>query len=124
MRPTSVACLVLAVCASLWQPSGGFRPTNTNPTVTELGTNAATLVQCFDKTVFAKSLSPTLVSFINNKAINYVKVETLNPGMYGGVNVEVKNGGATQPNIVLTITDGSGKSIFKSNVQVTMFCAP
>ncbi|ETN64363.1 hypothetical protein AND_003898 [Anopheles darlingi] len=130
MHPTSVWVLVLAVMCSLWQ----LQPTtanwssqqNTNPAITQFGTNAANLQQCFEKIIFAKSRSPAAVSHMAiaaAKTINFVKVETLDD-TYGGASVEIIGGAITTVNIVLAITDGNRKPFFKSNVKITMFCAP
>ncbi|XP_053676859.1 uncharacterized protein LOC128727025 [Anopheles nili] len=115
-------CLVLTV-SCLWpQPTVATLQANTNPSVKEFGTADSALVQCFDKTIYAFSHSPSSVVHITDKNINYVKVETLNTAYHGGVNAEITGGAIKKPNIVITLTEGSNKPIFKSNVRVTMFC--
>ncbi|XP_050093910.1 uncharacterized protein LOC126576647 [Anopheles aquasalis] len=131
MHPTiignNVWLLLLAALCGLWQ----LQPTNanwqgqqnTNPATTQFGTPAANLQTCFEKTIFAKSRSPAAVSHMAAKTIKFVTVETLDD-TYGGATVEIIGGAIGTVNIVLSIADGNRKSFFKSNIKVSMFCAP
>ncbi|XP_050075841.1 uncharacterized protein LOC126563253 [Anopheles maculipalpis] len=118
----SVLCVVVILCSFRAQPTVALLQTNTNPAVKEFGVADAALVLCFDKTVYGLSRSPTSLAHISDKNINYVKVETLKPGYYGGVMAEITGGAIKKPNIVITLTEGGRKSLFKSNVRVQMYC--
>uniref|UniRef100_A0A182MN89 Farnesoic acid O-methyl transferase domain-containing protein n=1 Tax=Anopheles culicifacies TaxID=139723 RepID=A0A182MN89_9DIPT len=110
------ALFVAVILCCFWtQPTTATLQLNNNPAVKEFGAADAALVLCFDKTVYAHSYSPTSLAHIAAKNINYVKVETLNPGINGGVDAEVTGGAIKKPNIVITLTDGGRKVIFKSN---------
>uniref|UniRef100_A0A182R0X1 Uncharacterized protein n=1 Tax=Anopheles farauti TaxID=69004 RepID=A0A182R0X1_9DIPT len=130
MHPTpSLNCalcfaVALTLAAGLWtQPTAAsFLQPNNNPAVKEFGVADAALVLCFDKTVYSLSRSPVSLVHITDKNINYVKVETLRPGYNGGVDAEVTGGAIKKPNIVITLTEGGKKSVFKSNVRVQMYC--
>ncbi|XP_053666116.1 uncharacterized protein LOC128715260 [Anopheles marshallii] len=125
MHPTyrlRALCFAVILCCFWTQPATASLQTNTNPAVKEFGVADAALVLCFDKTVYAYSRSPNSLAFVTDKNINYVKVETLKPGYYGGVNAEITGGAIKKPNIVITLTEGGRKSLFKSNVRVQMFC--
>uniref|UniRef100_A0A904A3Y0 Uncharacterized protein n=1 Tax=Anopheles quadriannulatus TaxID=34691 RepID=A0A904A3Y0_ANOQN len=125
MHPTyrlSAFCLTVILCSLAVRGTVGSLQTNTNPAVKEFGVADAKLLLCFDKTVYAFSRSPTSLAHITDKNINYVKVETLKPGYYGGVNAEITGGAIKKPNIVITLTEGGRKNLFKSNVRVQMYC--
>lgn len=161
--------LLLATMCVIWrlQPATATWQSqqNSNPAITQFGTPAANLQQCFEKTIFARSRSPAAVSHqavaavsifsidealnyelnfsngrngtykratnlftiwqphLQGKTINLVRVETLDD-TYGGATVEIIGGAISTVNIVLSIADGNRKPLFKSNIKVTMFCAP
>uniref|UniRef100_A0AAG5D529 Uncharacterized protein n=1 Tax=Anopheles atroparvus TaxID=41427 RepID=A0AAG5D529_ANOAO len=113
----TVCCLALALCRV-----EANRPAIANPSVIEFGTADAALVQCFDKTIYEFNRSPSAVSFISPKNINYVKVETLKPGLNGGVAAEITSGAIKKPNIVISLTEPAKRLLFRSNIRITMFC--
>uniref|UniRef100_A0A182WIE6 Uncharacterized protein n=1 Tax=Anopheles minimus TaxID=112268 RepID=A0A182WIE6_9DIPT len=118
MHPTYQlrALYVAVILYSFWtQTAAATLQLNTNPAVKEFGAAATALVLCYDKTVYALSYSPTSLAHISAKNINYVKVETLNPGYHGGVDAEITGGAIKKPNIVITLTEGGRRLIFKSN---------
>ncbi|XP_035790501.1 uncharacterized protein LOC118465916 [Anopheles albimanus] len=122
--------LLLATMCVIWrlQPATATWQSqqNSNPAITQFGTPAANLQQCFEKTIFARSRSPAAVSHqavAARRTIELVRVETLDD-TYGGATVEIIGGAINTVNIVLSIADGNRKPLFKSNIKVTMFCAP
>uniref|UniRef100_A0A240PKA3 Uncharacterized protein n=1 Tax=Anopheles epiroticus TaxID=199890 RepID=A0A240PKA3_9DIPT len=125
MHPTyrlTALCLGAILCSFWARATVGSLQTNTNPAVKEFGVADAALVLCFDKTVYGLSRSPASLAHISDKNINYVKVETLKPGYYGGVTAEITGGAIKKPNIVVTLEEGGRKNLFKSNVRVQMYC--
>uniref|UniRef100_A0A182NGZ9 Uncharacterized protein n=1 Tax=Anopheles dirus TaxID=7168 RepID=A0A182NGZ9_9DIPT len=118
MHPTCLLCVAVALTLGIWlQPTGAsFLQANTNPAVKEFGVADAALVLCFDKTVYSLGRSPVSLAHITDKNINYVRVETLQPGYKGGVDAEITGGAIKKPNIIVTLTEGGKKSLFKSNL--------
>ncbi|KFB45068.1 AGAP005697-PA-like protein [Anopheles sinensis] len=116
---TATVCLLALVLCCV----DANLPTNTNPAVVEFGTADPALLQCFDKTIYEFNKSPSAVSFISPTNINYVKVETLKPGLNGGVAAEITSGAIKKPNIVITLTEPGRRTLFRSNIRITMFCA-
>ncbi|XP_049299601.1 uncharacterized protein LOC125772187 [Anopheles funestus] len=127
MHPTyqvRALCTVAVILCGFWTrpTTANFVQTNTNPAVKEFGVAATALVLCYEKTVYAHSRSPISLAHITDKNINYIKVETLKPGYYGGVDAEITGGAIKKPNVVITLTEGGRKALFKSNVLVQMYC--
>uniref|UniRef100_A0A182KEZ9 Uncharacterized protein n=1 Tax=Anopheles christyi TaxID=43041 RepID=A0A182KEZ9_9DIPT len=128
MHPTfrlTTLCLSAILCSVCWpQGTMGTLQTNTIPAVKEFGVADTKLVLCFDKTVFGLSRSSASLAHISAKNINYVKVETLKPGLNGGVNAEITGGAIKKPNIVITLTEAvlhtTGATVLFTNQELVV----
>ncbi|EDS39389.1 hypothetical protein CpipJ_CPIJ013240 [Culex quinquefasciatus] len=57
--------------------------------------------------------------------INYVKIEMANTNIRkGGISAQILNGATATVSLTVQITDGSLKSVFTNDVDVTMLCTP
>lgn len=141
---------VTALLVVILVPSGEARFRTTQPTLVEFGTFVAGDSTCFFKRIFKGQKSPVvfslqsvslplknseeaivnyylLTAIISNQAtlINYVKIEMANTNIRkGGISAQILNGATATVSLTVEITDGSLKSVFTNDVDVTMLCTP
>ncbi|XP_039433263.1 uncharacterized protein LOC120415733 [Culex pipiens pallens] len=116
---------VTALLVVILVPSGEARFRTTQPTLVEFGIFVAGDSTCFFKRIFKGQKSPVVFSLQSPTLINYVKIEMANTNIRkGGISAQILNGATATVSLTVEITDGSLKSVFTNDVDVTMLCTP